>query len=171
MDAKKIAGQTIKNIIIIALLWIWPQIALGAEYRYVLYKNAENFGIVVWPLPNLTPELTEYIQSLGFQQVETGDAVMRFGHVNKNSTYMMPEAVQKKHKIEKVIILQVLDDKVSMLIGILESEFGLTLPSQIHPMDEVRKNIPKTLEVFRQQTGKTPISGQPAFDKADDFLL
>ena len=56
---------------------------------------------------------------------------MRHGTKNENATYMMPLEVQKKHSIEKFIVIQVLDS-MSMLVGIYDPEWGLTSVSYTH---------------------------------------
>lgn len=129
-----------------------PSSVSASDYRYHLFKNPENFGILVFPEENLFLDLERYILSLSFTSAETGDAVMRFGTERENQTYMMPESTQKKHQIEKFIILQILGDK-SLMVGIYDPEWGLTLPQAIYQLDEVKKNIPKSLDVFR---GKMP---------------
>jgi hypothetical protein len=73
---------------------------------------------------------------------------MRHGTKNENATYMMPFEAQKRHSIEKFIVIQVIDS-MSMLIGIYDPEWGLTLPSAIVEMETIKQNIPKTLNVFR----------------------
>lgn len=125
--------------------------ALADEIQYKLFKNEENFGIVVFPVENIFPGLNDYIKSINFKEVETGVAVMRFGATNRdNQTYMMPEDTQKKHAIEKFIILQVLSDN-GILVGIYDPTWGLTLPFATHDLDTVKKNIPKTLDIFRSK--------------------
>lgn len=66
-----------------------------AEYKYQLYQNHESFGILVFPAENIFAELDEFIQKSGFNSVESGHSIMRFGPNNENQTYMMPESVQK----------------------------------------------------------------------------
>ncbi|MDP6736306.1 MAG: hypothetical protein QF732_07375, partial [Nitrospinaceae bacterium] len=78
----------------------------------------------------------------------SGKAVMRYGSKNENSTYMMPLEIQKKHSIEKFIVIQILGNQ-SMLIAIFDPEWGLTLPSTMFQMDALKRNIPKTLNLFR----------------------
>ena len=73
---------------------------------------------------------------------------MRYGSKNENSTYMMPLDIQKKYSIEKFIVIQIISEK-NMLVGVYDPEWGLTLPSTIFQMDTIKKNIPKTLNVFR----------------------
>lgn len=148
---RSLAGA--KTGIVFLAAWLWlltaPIPALAASnYRYELFKNPENFGIVVFPKENLYPDLANFIQSIDFASVESGDAVMRFGTKRENQTYMMPEPVQKKHNIEKFVILQVLADQ-TILVGIYDPQWGLTLPQPIYTLDEVRENIPKTLDIFR----------------------
>lgn len=137
-------------------VWLWSlssaSSVLASDYRYHLFKNPEKFGILVFPAESLFPDLESYILSLDFASADSGDAVMRFGTERENQTYMMPESVQKKHQIEKFVILQILSDK-SLMVGIYDPEWGLTLPQAIYQLDEVKKNIPKSLDVFR---GKMP---------------
>ena len=38
---------------------------------------------------------------------------------------------------------------MSMLVGIYDPEWGLTLPSAIVEMETIKQNIPKTLNIFR----------------------
>ena len=120
----------------------------GPGYDYQLYKNPENFGIVVFPKDFMFSELDGYIASLSFEPAESGRAVMRFGPKNENSTYMMPLEVQKKYSIEKFIVIQILGNQ-GMLIAIFDPEWGLTLPSAMFQMDTLKRNIPKTLNLFR----------------------
>jgi hypothetical protein len=124
-----------------------------AEYKYQLYQNHENFGILVFPAESIFAELGEFIQKSGFNSVESGHSVMRFGPNNENQTYMMPESVQRKHSMDRFIILQVLAKK-NILIGIFDPEWGLTLPSAIYQLDGLKENIPKTLNIFRKQLNK-----------------
>ena len=123
----------------------------GTKYFYQLYTSSENFGLVIFPKESIFPELEETVQSLGFKQVESGEAVMRSGSKNENFTYMMPEEVQKKHRLEKFIILQILTDGVGIMVGIYEQEFGLTLPTKVFIVQELESNISKTLDIFRKQ--------------------
>ena len=73
---------------------------------------------------------------------------MRHGTKNENATYMMPMEVQRRHSIEKFIVIQIIDS-MSMMAGVYDPEWGLTLPSAIVEMETIRQNIPKTLNVFR----------------------
>ncbi len=135
------------------LSWIHAP-AFAGEYEYTLFKNDENFGIVVFPKQNLFAELGSFITSLSFKEVESGEAVMRFGPTDRdNQTYMMPEAVQKKHNIEKFVILQVLADQ-GIQVGIYDPQWGLTLPFAIYSLDDVKDNLPKTLDIFRNKKNK-----------------
>lgn len=131
-------------IALLVLLWASP----GLAYEYQLYKNGENFGIVVFPKAKLTGELDQYIQSLALEPTESGEAVMRSGSKGENETYMMPLEVQKKYSIEKFMVIQVLSPS-TMMIGVFDPEWGLTLPSSVFGLEEMKKNIPKTLDVFR----------------------
>ena len=148
--------ETWKTIAPALLVWIMV-LALpfnaeaGPTYSYQLYTNSENFGLVIFPKESIFPELEETVQSLGFKQVESGEAVMRSGSKNENFTYMMPKEVQKKHQLEKFIILQILTDGVGIMVGIYEQEFGLTLPTKVFVVQELKDNISKTLGIFRKQ--------------------
>ena len=126
------------------LLWASP----GWGYEYQLYKNGENFGIVVFPKAQLPAELDQYIQSQLLLPVESGEAVMRSGSKGENETFMMPLEVQKKHSIEKFMVIQILTHS-RMMIGVFDPEWGLTLPSSVFGFEDMKKNIPKTLDVFR----------------------
>lgn len=119
-----------------------------SAYEYQLYKNVENFGIVVFPKENASKELDDYIRSIVFEPVDSGKAVMRYGTKGENETFMMPEEVQTRHRIEKFIVIQVLPDR-KMLVGVYDPEWGLTLPSSVFELDQVKENVPKTLNVFR----------------------
>jgi len=120
------------------------------KYEYHLYKNIENFGIVIFPKARIYPELEQLIQSIKFEPIESGDAVMRFGTDGENSTYMMPKDVQDKYAIKKFIIFQILDDK-SLLVGIYDPDFGLTLLPRPYKLEEIRENIQETLKIFRRK--------------------
>lgn len=140
------------------IVWAWVLVLAlpfnaeaGSKYFYQLYLQPENFGLVVFPKKMIFPELEETVQSLGFKKAESGEAVMRSGSKKDNFTYMMPEAVQKKHRLEKFIILQILTDGVGIMVGIYEQEFGLTLPTKVFIVDELKDNISKTLEIFHRQ--------------------
>jgi len=137
---------------LLVLLWASP----GFGYEYQLYKNGENFGIVVFPKAQLPEELDQYIQSLLLQPVESGVAVMRPGSKGENETFMMPLKVQKKHSIEKFMVIQVLTQS-RMMIGVFDPEWGLTLPSSVFGMEDMKKNIPKTLNVFRGKNKRKEI--------------
>lgn len=126
---------------------------INSGYDYQLYKNYENFGILVFPKDQIFVELEEYIQEIGFNPVESGQAVMRFGPNNENQTYLMPESVQKKYSMDRFIVLQVLAHQ-NIIVGIFDPEWGLTLPSPIHRLDEIKENIPKTLNLFRKHLKK-----------------
>ena len=124
-----------------------------AEYDYKLYKNFENFGILVFPKDLLFLELDEYIRQIRFDPVESGQAIMRFGPNNENQTYMMPESVQIKHSMNRFIVLQVIAHQ-NILVGVFDPEWGLTLPSAIFRLNGIKKNIPKTLNMFRKHLKK-----------------
>ena len=145
---KRIAPTLLAWMMILALPFT---VEAAPKYFYQLYTNPENFGVVVFPKASLFPELEEAVQSLGFKQAETGEAVMRSGNKNENFTYMMPKDVQKKHRLEKFIILQILNDGVGVMVGIYEQEFGLTLPTKVFIVQELKDNISKTLNIFRKQ--------------------
>ncbi len=123
----------------------------GSNYFYQLYTNPENFGLVIFPKESIFPELEQTAQSLGFKKVESGEAIMRSGNKKDNFTYMMPKEVQKKYRLEKFIILQILTDGVGIMVGIYDQEFGLTLPTKVFIVQELKDNISKTLDVFRKQ--------------------
>lgn len=144
--------------LIALMLCIAPiQAQAGSGYDYQLYKNNENFGIVVFPKKYIFKALGDYFASISFNAVKSGKAVMRRGSKNENATLMMPLKVQKQHSIEKFIVIQVLGQD-EMLAGIYDPEWGLTLPSARHGMVALKENIPKTLNIFRgsnpqRQTG------------------
>ena len=122
-------------------------------YNYQLYKNYENFGILIFPKEQIFTELDEYIQEVGFNPAESGQAVMRFGPNNENQTYLMPESVQIKHSMNQFIVLQVIANH-NILVGISDPEWGLTLPSAIFRLNGIKQNIPKTLNMFRKHLKK-----------------
>jgi hypothetical protein len=137
-------------VILFSIFLGLPSIALaGEDYDYQLYKNHEKYGIVVFPKKNIFKDLDDYLKSIPFEITESGKAVMRHGSKKENATYMMPLEVQKKHSIEKFIVIQILGDNNSMLAGIYDPQWGLTLPSTIYQLEAVKKNILKTLNVFR----------------------
>ena len=123
----------------------------GSKYFYQLYAQPENFGLVIFPRDLISPELEATVEALDFKKIESGEAVMRPGSKKENFTYMMPEEVQKKHRLEKFIILQILTDGVGIMVGIYEQEFGLTLPTKVFVVEELKDNITKSIEVFRKQ--------------------
>ena len=147
----------ILTIVFFAVVLFLPRMINAAPsnsgYDYQLYKNYENFGILVFPKDQIFVELEEYVQEIGFNHVESGQAVMRFGPNNENQTYLMPESVQKKYSMDRFIVLQVLAHQ-NMVVGIFDPEWGLTLPSPIHRLDEIKENIPKTLNLFRKHLKK-----------------
>jgi len=147
---KRIAPFLLTWILILALPFTVE--AAAPKYFYQLYTHPENFGVVVFPKENIFPELEEVVQSLGFKKAESGEAVMRSGNKKENFTYMMPKDVQKKHRLEKFIILQILNDGVGVMVGIYEQEFGLTLPTKVFIAQELKDNISKTLDIFRKQS-------------------
>ena len=124
-----------------------------AEYDYQLYKNFENFGILIFPKDQIFVELDEFIRQTGFDPVESGQAMMRFGPNNENQTYMMPESVQQIYSMDRFIILQVIAQQ-NVLVGIFDPEWGLALPSATFRLNGVKQNIPKTLNMFREHRNK-----------------
>ena len=147
----------ILTIVFFAVVLFLPRMINAAPansgYDYQLYKNYENFGILVFPKDQIFVELEEYIQETGFNPVESGQAVMRFGPNNENQTYLMPESVQKKYSMNRFIVLQVIAHQ-NILVGVFDPEWGLTLPSSIHRLDGIKENIPKTLNLFRKHLKK-----------------
>ena len=125
----------------------------NSGYNYQLYKNYENFGILIFPKEQIFAELDEYIQEVGFNPAESGQAVMRFGPNNENQTYLMPESVQKKYSMNRFIVLQVIAHQ-NILVGVFDPEWGLTLPSAIFQLNGIKQNIPKTLNMFRKHLKK-----------------
>ena len=147
------------------LLGLPSTVLAASDYDYRLYKNHENFGILVFPKEKISKNLDNYLKSIPFEIAETGKAVMRHGSKDENATYMMPLAVQKKHSIEKFIVIQILGDN-SMLAGIYDPQWGLTLPSTIYQLEAIKENILKTLNVFRgnnrqRQTRRFPSKNIP----------
>ena len=147
----------ILTIIFFAVVLFLPRMInatpANSGYDYQLYKNYENFGILVFPKDQIFVELEEYIQEIGFNPVDSGQAVMRFGPNNENQTYLMPESVQIKHSMNRFIVLQVIAHQ-NILVGISDPEWGLTLPSAIFRLNGVKQNIPKTLNMFRKHLKK-----------------
>ena len=139
-----------KNFILCVLLAVAFNSYAQTEsrFQYNLYKNPENFGIVVFPPPGKNSKLEQFIRLQGFQSAETGGAVFRYGSKGENGTYMMPEGVQKKHLIQKFIVVQILS-QWDFMIGVFDPEWGLTLPKSTYVLDDLKKNIPKTLRIFR----------------------
>ena len=153
-------NQTIKNILALAvigaiLLASLPAFAVG-ETWYTLYKNRESFGILIFPSEHISPELTAIVQGAGFKKVESGQAVMRSGSKNLNATFMMPEAIQEKYLMERFITLQVLNNG-GILVGVFDPEWGLTLPTKVFGLDDVKSKIPQTLQIFRKDNPKKEI--------------
>lgn len=153
-------GRVLKHFLPIIMLWVLlisPHAAEATgETWYTLYKNRENFGILIFPREFIFPELKEFVLSQGFKNVESGIAVMRSGSKKLNSTMMMPEEVQKSHGMERFITLQILKDQ-GIMVGIFDPEWGLTLPHKVFLMDEVKQRIPQTLEAFRKENPKKEI--------------
>ena len=146
---KRVAPALLAWMMILALPFSVE--AAASKFMYQLYTHPEGFGLVVFPQERIFPELEEVTQSLGFTKAESGEAVMRSGNKNENFTYMMPKDVQKKHRLEKFIILQIMNDGVGVMVGIYEQEFGLTLPTKVFIIQELKDNISKTLDIFRRQ--------------------
>ncbi len=119
------------------------------DIDYQLYKNSENFGIVVFPKNIISSDLDSYAKGMNFEPVESGKAVKRCGTKGKDETYMMPQEVQKKYDIKKFIIIRLLPKDDELMIGIYDPEWGLTLPKDKYLLKEIVDNIPKTLDVFR----------------------
>ena len=135
--------------LIALILFLVPmQVQAGSSYEYQLYKNHENYGIVIFPKKFIQKDLSDYIASIAFSEVESGKAVMRRGSKNENETLMMPLEVQKKHSVEKFIVIQVLGQD-EMLAGIYDPQWGLTVPSTRFSLEALKENIPKTLNIFR----------------------
>jgi hypothetical protein len=149
-----------KKVLLIVLSGIFLFISTPAfsagETWYTLYKNRENFGILIFPSESIMVELKDFIQGSGFNKVESGQAVMRSGSKNMNSTYMMPMEVQAKYDMQRFITLQVLGNG-GIMVGIFDPEWGLTLPTKIFEIDEVKKKVPETLKVFRKDNPKKEI--------------
>ncbi len=147
--SKRITPVLISWMMILALPFTVE--AATPKYYYQLYTHPENFGLVIFPKESIFPELEKVVQSLGFKKADSGEAIMRSGNKKENFTYMMPKDVQKKHHLEKFIILQIMNDGVGVMVGIYEQEFGLTLPTKVFVVEELKDNISKTLEIFRKQ--------------------
>ena len=151
--------RTFKILKILFFVVVFFPIGVGnavptkAGYKYQLYKNFENFGILIFPKDRIFKGLDDHIKEIGFNPVESGQAVMRFGLKNENQTLMMPESVQKKHSMDRFIILQVIAND-NMVVGIFDPEWGLTLPGPIYKLDSVKVNISKTLNLFRKHLKK-----------------
>ena len=151
--------QIFKTVIILFFAVAFSTTRVGnaaptnSGYSYQLYKNFENFGILIFPKDRIFTGLGEYIKELGFNPVESGQAVMRFGLKKENQTLMMPESVQNKHSMDRFIILQVIAND-NMLVGIFDPEWGLTLPGPIFNLDGIKENISKTLNLFREHLKK-----------------
>ena len=108
--------------ILFFILLSLPYSALAdSGYEYKLFKNSENYGIVVFPKKLMFKDLESYLLSIPFEFVESGKAVMRHGTKNENATYMMPMEVQRRHSIEKFIVIQVIDS-MSMMAGVYDPE-------------------------------------------------
>ena len=94
--------KLITKLIVLALLFVPMQVSSAYSYDYQLYKNHENYGIVVFPKKYISKELKKHISSISFLEVESGKSVMRRGTKNENESLLMPLEVQKKHSIEKL---------------------------------------------------------------------
>jgi len=158
--------KSVFTILIFIIIGNTCPVLANSSYDYQLYKNHENYGIVVFPKSSIFNDLDDYFTYLSFEKKDSGKAVMRYGSKNENSTFMMPLNVQKKHLIKKFIIIQILNEK-SMLIGVYDPEWGLTLPSTMFQMDTVKKNIPKTLNIFR---GKNNQQRQTNFENKKSLI-
>ena len=151
--------KILKVLIVLFIAVVFPITKMGnaaptnSGYNYQLYKNFENFGILIFPKDRIFTGLGEYIKAIGFNPVESGQAVMRFGLKNENQSLMMPESVQKKHSMDRFIILQVIAND-NMVVGIFDPEWGLTLPGPIFNLDGIKENISKTLNLFREHLKK-----------------
>jgi|TARA_B110000116_G_scaffold216146_1_gene192979 hypothetical protein len=141
----------------LAIFFLIPNITNAASietgYDYQLYKNFENLGILIFPKDRIIKDLDQYVQQKGFNPIESGKAVMRFGLKNENQTFMMPKSVQEKYSMTRFIVLQVIANQ-NMVVGIYDPQFGLTLPGPIYDLDGIKKNIPKTLNQFRKHLNK-----------------
>ena len=149
-------GKKITTTVLV-IFFLLPNITRAASiktgYDYQLYKNFENLGILIFPKDRIVKDLDQYVQQKGFNPVESGQAVMRFGLKNENQTFMMPKSVQEKHSMTRFIVLQVIANQ-NMVVGIYDPQFGLTLPGPIYDLDGIKKNIPKTLNQFRKHLNK-----------------
>jgi len=147
-------------ILLFTLLGLPFSALADSGYEYQLYKNHENYGIVVFPKKNIFKDLESYLSSISFESTDSGKAVMRHGTKNESATYMMPFETQKRHSIEKFIVIQVMDS-MSMLVAIYDPEWGLSLEGAIVDMETIKKNIPKTLNVFRGSNHQRQIHYTP----------
>jgi hypothetical protein len=151
--------QTFKILIILFFVVAFSTTRVGnaaptnSGYNYQLYKNFENFGILIFPKDRIFTGLGDYLKEIGFNPVESGQAVMRFGLKNENQTMMMPESVQNKHSMDRFITLQVIAND-NMVVGIFDPEWGLTLPGPIFNLNGIKENISKTLNLFRKHLKK-----------------
>ncbi len=100
--------RSVFAILIFTFLGFPFSASAGSDYEYELYKNHENYGIVVFPKRLMFKELESYLLSIPFESAESGKAVMRHGSKKENATYMMPLEAQKRHSIEKFIVIQIL---------------------------------------------------------------
>ena len=143
-----------KVLVVLFIAVVFPITKMGnaaptnSGYNYQLYKNFENFGILIFPKDRIFTGLGEYIKAIGFNPVESGQAVMRFGLKNENQTMMMPESVQNKHSMDRFMTLQVIAND-NMVVGIFDPEWGLTIPGPIFNLNGIKENISKTLNLFR----------------------
>lgn len=141
-------------LILTVLVTAGAAVAADDTPEYDLFQNPEGYGLLMFPKGVASAELEEFIHSLDFKLVESGKSAMRFGAKKENMTYMMPPEVQEKYNMNKFIILQILAQEKGILVGIFESRYGLTLPPKVFELEEVKKNIPKTLDLFRAQDGQ-----------------
>jgi hypothetical protein len=142
---------------VLLTFFLIPNITKAASiktgYDYQLYKNFEDLGILIFPKDRIFKELDEYVLQNGFNPVQSGKAIMRFGLKNENQTFMMPKSVQEKYSMTRFIVLQVIANQ-SMVVGIYDPQFGLTLPGPIYNLDGIKNNIQKTLNLFRKHLNK-----------------
>jgi hypothetical protein len=89
-----VQNQTHKTLLAFLGFWLVLQTsAFAANYQYQLFKNQENFGIVVFPRENMFDGLSQYIQSIDFKEVESGDAVRS---VNASGDFRKSHSVGKR---------------------------------------------------------------------------
>ena len=91
------------TILIFILIGVVNPVLANSDYNYQLYKNHENYGIVVFPKSRIFKDLDRYFTSLSFETISSGKAVMRYGSKNENTTYMMPLDVQKNIPLKSLL--------------------------------------------------------------------